>query len=506
VTLPSEYTYRTSGGRQVLALPMAAVSAAGSPLHFRHLTGALMLTVEGSMTLESITVISDKYQLSGSRTLRFDNIGGQEPVATSDLSQRRVTMLFDAVEVNSSIDVILPIAAVGADNHFTVEIEARREGTRYHFSRTQQNGGALAQNMMAYTSTTVIGNSSTTIGKLFAGSGLDEGDPFRIATRNDFLAMVDAINNQWTLPGRSNKYNKYYYKLTDSIDLHDVTINAIDSLAIGRSFNGGGFAIKNLTITSVTELSEARCGLFRYLYNGCAVNNLIMRNITLKHIGASSIPLYISPICADARNCSISNCTVDGVTLDLSGTISNINYGAMVGHVSGNTVTISNCTVKGHVETPTLSNTLHFGGLIGRIENSGAANISQCAVNSQTLSVVSSSQINAGGIIGNMAYGTAATISNTTWSGNMYFNSGSAALNSGGIIGLYNVTGQLNFNSCTLVGEINAYSTHSTNAFLGAFVGKAANPGSFTPPPFPEGFLTLTLNGDPCTKRIGNGT
>lgn len=509
VTLPSEYTYRTAGGQQVLALPMAAVSAAGSPLHFRHLTGALMLTVEGAMTLESITVVSDKYQLSGSRTLRFDNIGGQEPVVTSDASQRRVTMLFDAVEVSSSLDVILPIAAVGSDNHFTIEIEARREGTRYHFRRTQQSGGALAQNVMAYTATTVIGNASTTTGPLFSGSGFDEGDPFRIATPNDFRAMVDAINNDWTLPGSGNRYRQYFYKLTDSLDLQGVTISPIDSLSIGRTFNGGGFAIKNLTITSVTGSSEARCGLFSYLYSGCAMTNLIMRNITLKHVGVSSIPLYISPLCADARNCSISNCTVDGVTLDLSGTISEIQYGAMVGHISGNTITISNCTVKGSVAIPTLSNTLYFGGLIGRIENSGAANISQCRVDNQTVSVVSSSQVNIGGIIGNMPAGTTATVSNITWNGNMSVRntSNSASSHIGGVIGRFvnnNNNGQLTISDCSLSGTISVESNYSI--YLGAYIGRVANPNGSNltlPATFPAS-LVLTLNGSSCDNLIGS--
>ena len=507
ITLPAEYKYKTgAGGKQSLPVPMAAISASNSPLHFRHLTGALWLRIEDNLTLESITVISNKYQLSGSRTLRFADIEGQQPVETLDPAQRRVTMLFDAQQVTSSIDVMIPIAPVGDSNRFTIEIEARREGTRYHFRRTQNTGGALGRNILATTATTVIGNDDfTTIGKLFSGLGTDKGDPFLITCPNDLRVMVDAVNSQWTFPGNNYKYCNCYYELTDSLDMQSITINPMDGLAEGRFFNGKGYSIKNLTIQNVVESSNSFCGLFSHLQGGAEVKNLIMRNTTLIHSGSAN-DLYMSPICAHSGRSSVTRCTVDNVTVCLSGTMSTIHYGSMIGHIDDNiTATITNCTVEGIVVMPTLSNNLHFGGIIGRIEGSGIAAINNCTVTNQTLSVTSSKPLYVGGFIGNMASGTSATISSPRLNGNIYLNSGSAVLNAGGLVGLYNTTGQFNIDgTCTISGEIAAYSTHSTNAFLGAFIGKAASPGGITTPSFPNN-LTLTFNGDTCTKRIGNG-
>lgn len=503
INLPSEYRYKTSGGQQVLPLPMAAVSAAESPLHFRHLTGALMLTVEGNMILESITVISDKYQLSGSRTLRFDNIGGQEPVVSADASQRRVSMLFDALAVTSSVDVLIPIAAVGADNHFTIEIEARREGTRYHFHRTQTTGGALQQNVLAYTATTVIGNDSTTTGPLFSGAG-EPSNPFRISSPSDLRAMVDAVNSGWKVPGAIVKasYSMCRYKLTDSIDMHGSSIVTMDTLYNGGGFDGNGFAIKNLTINSVLASdNKVYCGLFGSVRNGSVVENLILRNITLKHVGNSSVEVYLSPLCASAIMCSVVNCTVSGVTIDVSGTTGYIYYGSVIGGVSNGDVKVMGCTAKMSATVNNLANRFHYGGIIGFVDGTSKDTVISCTVINQNLSAgTSNKQIVAGGIIGKISSVNGATmIQSTTWTGNMLVNSGTSPNYVGGIVGyLVNNSGG-NFlidDSSIPTGTIETVTTGTS--YLAAYIGKTERITNVTvPSDFPDG-LTLICKGVTC--------
>lgn len=504
INLPSEYRYKTSGGQQVLPLPMAAVSAAESPLHFRHLTGALMLTVEGNMILESITVISDKYQLSGSRTLRFDNIGGQEPVVSADVSQRRVSMLFDALAVTSSVDVLIPIAAVGADNHFTIEIEARREGTRYHFHRTQTTGGALQQNVLAYTATTVIGNDSTTTGPLFSGAG-EPSNPFLISSPSDLRAMVDAVNIGWKVPGAIKKtYSMCWYKLTDSIDMQGSSIVTMDTLYNGGCFDGNGYAIKNLTINSVLASdNKVYCGLFGKIRDGSVVKDLILRNITLKHVGNSSNEVYISPLCAMSPNCSIYNCTVSGVTLDITGTTGTIHSGSMVGCVKSGESKIIHCTFSGMINIQSLPGNLYLGGITGRIDENASMLIDSCTVVNQTLDIAFGKTLHIGGLVGAISSSCTLAVANTSWNGNMTINSGTSSYYVGGVVGRCLTNSAKLTVNCDLSGSISTSGT-GLNPYLGAFLGSASGTG-YTLPPFPSG-LTLTKDGSPINKRIGNGS
>ena len=91
VTLPAEYQYATDGVHQILESPMAAYSASGNEVHFKHLTGALTVSVYNNISsyiyVDAITVTSSKYRLGGSWTVDFDNLTGTgTPVATATLS------------------------------------------------------------------------------------------------------------------------------------------------------------------------------------------------------------------------------------------------------------------------------------------------------------------------------------------------------------------------------------------------------------------------------------
>ena len=68
-TAASVYHYRTQRPAQLLELPMAARSSNSNPMEFMHLTGALCVMVKSTaavpLTLQSVTLESDRYRLSG---------------------------------------------------------------------------------------------------------------------------------------------------------------------------------------------------------------------------------------------------------------------------------------------------------------------------------------------------------------------------------------------------------------------------------------------------------
>lgn len=504
VSLPHDYTYRTADGLQVLPMPMAAVSAGSSPLHFRHLTGALMLKISGPLVLESVTVSSDKYQLSGNRTLNFGDIGSQAPIVAANALDRQVTMHFDGTAIDGTLDVILPLAPVGADNVFTVSINARRRGTRYNYRRTQASGGSLGQNVIAYAAIDdIMGGSHTDSTYLFPGTGTLQS-PFQIATPADFLLMVEAFNNQWyPTHQRTKTYDKMYYILTDSLDMQGASIEPLISFDSNITFNGNGYAIKNLVINS----RDARCALFSNIENQAAVENLIMRNTTLRHTSNTNNILYLSPLCAQSGICSITNCIVDGVTLDISGTSGNLYYGGIVACCKNGTTTMNSCSVTGNFSTLNpITKTLQYGGIIGRAEESSTTlNISSCSVNVNNYSITSTNSITFGGILGYMSY-SSAVIDDCSWNGAMTLTSNNAVI-AGGMVGrcIYGSGSGIFLtvnNNCSATGSITANGTGSS--YMGAYVGMANNTSHISiPGTIPDG-LVMTLNGNAVTKTIGN--
>ena len=511
ITLPSEYTYRTSTAGQVLEMPMAAASAAESPLHFKHLTGALQVTVKGDtmpLTIEKIVVSSNLYQLNGNRTLDLGNIGSQTAAPAANEAQKSVAMLFDDVVIGASdsVNVVIPVAPVDSGNIFTITIVTRSRGTRYRYQRTQSRGGALARNVMAYAVATATDAAHVTKENLFQGQGTP-GVPFQLSSAADFHLMLDAFEGDWKLKSGSKRYKECSYKLTDSIDLAGDAISPIGVFTNGQIFDGNGFAIKNFTINSTEESSIYSCALFKTLGGGATITNLVVSDVTLRHTGTTS-KLDLSPLCATPRRCTIQDCTVKNVDFDLSGEISKINYGGIIANLQ-DTTTVSGCRVIGAVDIPEFTGTLCFGGIVGYIVRSESlsssayptALITSCILENIGLTT-SAKTIYAGGFIG-YKMSIATTLSYSSFSGTMTTVSTSATT-AGGLIGRCdnNVsnTAMLYYND-TASGSITA-TTGTGTSRLGRLIGRvvgtsAVNDGSVST-------VTLMLNGTAVNKDIGS--
>ena len=511
ITLPSEYRYRTAGGLQVLEVPMAAASAEESPLHFRHLTGALNIRIQGRnepVILESVTISSDKYQLSGCWPLNFADIAGDTArEATSD-EQKSVSLKFDGTELpaNDSLDVIIPVPSVGSDNHFTVTVKARHEGRRYVYTRSQTGDAdhSLGRNVMGYAKANMAEEEyivrKPVLTLISTGMNL-----FGITSKEDFLFFIEAINNDWDAIN-SVKYKEFNFRLTNTIDLEGVTINPIVNFASGTTFDGDSNAIKNFTITIInTQSSTYQCGLFAS--PKATIKNLILDNVKLQHSG-NATTLQLSPLCTKTSNCTILNCTIGDVEVDAHGTISELYYGGLSALVTTN-LNVSSCTINGNVILPHVSGDLFFGGLISQISapgNIGSQNdfnviISNCTIDNHQLGLNSNGRVYFGGMIG--AQSTAdVSFSNCKWNGivtidaqNTYAGGLSASYSS------YPGT-NLSLSNSNLSGSITA-SVTGHSSYLGRFIGKKSGSGHYTNDTSTS-TIVLTLNGDTINKDIGN--
>lgn len=162
VTLPAYYHYRTDdSGHQLLDLPMAAYSnSTTTPLQFKHLTGALYVTVKNTgatpRTLQSVTVKSNKYALNGMLRVALNTTDLVTSTEGGE-SRRSVTLVFDeevTLDNNDSVRVMIPVRPVGSDNNFTIEVKSYASGQQssYLSSKTQPSGSdhSLARNELGY--------------------------------------------------------------------------------------------------------------------------------------------------------------------------------------------------------------------------------------------------------------------------------------------------------------------------------------------------------------------
>lgn len=162
VNIPSVYVYRTADGRQALDLPMAAYGTSNERLVFRHLTAAVTVQVVNDfgidLSVDSIVVTSNKYQISGSRTITIGNDISVDTLTTATAADRRVVVRFNGgtelkVNSGSTAEVQVPLLPVGRRNKFTVIVathNADDADMQYTFERTQGSGGALLRAQLGY--------------------------------------------------------------------------------------------------------------------------------------------------------------------------------------------------------------------------------------------------------------------------------------------------------------------------------------------------------------------
>jgi len=177
----------------------------------------------------------------------------------------------------------------------------------------------------------------------FGGGTGTSGDPYKISTPKDLVELSAYVNSD---PDKSsdnslkNTYGKYFV-MTNNIDMANVQ----DFVPIGQcinykggrfcgNFDGKGFAIKNLTITTCSNTENV--ALFGYAARA-TISNLTIENAYIS--GESKYPRSVSTFVGMLDTSTMSNCTAINCTLKAN-TSSIIGF---VNHVSGGSV--NNCHV-----------------------------------------------------------------------------------------------------------------------------------------------------------------
>ena len=510
VLLPSAYHYRRDGsGRQLVELPMVARAADGDPLQFRHLTAALCITLSNDRTdsktlvIDSLTVSSNNYLLCGPRSA---DMTGAEPLGAQALGEgtSSVTLFFDRERLElapgDSRKVMVPVAPVGDGNHFTISVATRCQGTRYNYSRTQTTGGALPRNMLAYASMT-LNNTPVNTRAVFEGEG-SLGYPFLIKNTVDLIALTELCDGT-TRPyyPTSITFSGSCYKITNDINMAGISVSPIASYT-GNTFDGNNKTISNLTIVG----NDRYCGLFKTVSTR-TIKNLTFSNVTL--ISTTNLPtqqLCIGALCGEIQGTTISNCNIDGMTVEVSNA-ANVYMGGIAGHSTG-AISLTDCSVSYSQSLTISTNSLEYGGLLGYVEATKGTEptMTRCSVTNTSLSLSSTNgMIEAGGIIGYSTTGQP-TMVNCSWTGELSLNSGTGNMYAGGLVGrlIKGTSGKLLPTNCTVGAAGSSISATSSSAtkYLGAYMG--FNNG--TVPSFSNCTrnVTLTLNGDPVTGDIGS--
>ena len=412
LSFPKIYHYRTDdSGHQLLELPMAACSQSGSQLKFYHLTGALYIKITNTsaydLHLQSITLFSNSYQLSGSRSIDFskfvdtcsDGNRGMLPRTGISGDDKKVTMVFDngylLTAGSDPVYVMLPIMPVDTDNRFSVQIKSYKEGESesYQNSRTQSESGdhSLSRNQLGYVPMDV---DNTETCQVFERSG----NYYLISSPFEFELMVQFVNN--------GSFANKYFRIDEDLDMNGITVFPMHSF--GGILEGYGHTISNLTIQSVNSSENNYCALFD-IYNGGTVANLTLDNLVLKHNGniGSTEYLFLGGIYAkSAVSISISNCSVIFGAINLTGSIEGYLYfGGIIGEASS-TITINNCYVTTDYFSSSTSSMLYWGGLIGRSLNKTTTTINNSSWHGSSMSIDAARRVTLGGFVGYKADGS----------------------------------------------------------------------------------------------------
>lgn len=474
VTFPSYYHYRTDGaGHQILDLPMAARSEGSDPLQFKHLTGALYITITNTasvpLTLQSVTVKSNYYQLSGSRAIDLTTfaISG---VTTGTSDDRKVTVLFDTgytLATDASLKVMLPIMPVESNNRFTIEVKSFEQGEDnvYLYSRTQSGEGdcSLLRNQLGYAPVGIAAEGSAPLLE-------QESGHYVVRTPLEFVRMAQAITSR-VVTGND------VIDILEDMDMTGISLSPIVNVDFTGTIDGHNNTISNLTINSVEENDGFYCAMFEKLNSGLMCD-IVFDNISLNHQRSTSKQIYMAALIGSSENfggsgtLTLRNCTVRLQSVTITEVSGQVNIGGLIASFSGTSnYSISNCQVD-VPEIDIIGRTIYFGGIIG-VANSINPNITSSSViiaQDSEATLTATKNIIAGGLIGGKTGGNFTATNNA------------------------------------VEGRIVATSESGAKRFIGSLIGEYSNQGVSTTTGTITTNFTASLNGNEVTPINNYGT
>ena len=470
IVLPAEYHYRTNAGGQMIDMPLMAASES-STLLFKHITGALMVKLRNdnsfSLSMDRIIVSSDRYALSGTR----DTATANAP-RTGTGNELNVSLCFDRQELTlnsgDSAYVMIPVAAVDSDNHFTITVRSHHEGTRYTAEKTQSSGGSLSSNTLAHATMALDGTQI--VSPLFKKIG----SYYHIHTSEDFKNMVTAINSNWTF--NNIPYSAAYYQIKRNIDMSGVTIEPITGYT-GAYFNGNDSTISNLTIASNNDI----CALFSSISTGTNIQSIKLQGVRLISNGNADTR-KISPLIGHLNNGNrLTDISISVSEVSINGTHNgDIYFGGMVATCS-DSIRLTNCHFIGNV-TLSSNGKLYYGGMLGASTNDNQSRkltIISCS-NAQTnyANLTSTGFLYAGGIVGDSKK-LSNNIGKDTCLINFTLNS-DTRIYAGGLIGILSTSTSdiiLPSGNYVRIAGIISYTGSPSYVYIGTIYGKGRSAG-----------------------------
>ncbi|MBQ8703599.1 MAG: hypothetical protein IJ524_04430 [Bacteroidales bacterium] len=433
LSLPGTYTYREDGsGHHVLDAPMAAYGTpSDGKLFFNHLTAALEVQVKNEATayaivLDSIVVSSDADQLCGPMTVDLTDLATGTRAMPGTGSTRQVVMLFDGsvtVGYNNTKTIQVPIRAASGQN-FTIRVVGHYQATRYIFERSQTgDDNVIGRAQLGYAKALMRdGETGFSTEDRLRAVGTDT---YGIYNLNDLKAFYE-IHHVGSYPNKT-------FKLMADIDASGYSVAPISNFNNG-TLDGNGHTIANLTVIDNTEGEPA---LIKYNCHATVVN-LTLRDITLSTTASGTI--YAGAFFPNMQmnsNYTLSNCHVDGMTVNAPNAGSTCYIGGLIGmcsYSSSYELTLTGCSFSGTFTFHSDQN-VDFGGLVGNYSGLGATHhaITNCTVNTNA-TISSSARLYAGGLVGEMEYSMILTGTNNTVSGTLDA-TGNASSDAGGYVG-----------------------------------------------------------------------
>ena len=306
------------------------------------------------------------------------------------------------------------------------------------------NAGLAAGTYNALFNVTGSNSVSATVNPTFAVTADPPGsatNPFKVGTLAD-LQKVGSGTDGWT--------RSAHYEQTAAIDIGGIpnwTPIGTSGSSFTGTYNGGGFVISNLTITSGSD-----SGLFGYVNAAGAV----IRNVRLGNVNISGTGTNRGGLIGRLEAGTVENCRVTGGSISGSNII-----GGLVGRTDAAGI-IQNSYVSGVNVSATGANAF-AGGIAG--QNSGA--LRNCYTDASVTSAGT-----AGGIAGTNS--TGAMLERTYAIGTVSSTGTSAPTRAGGITG-FNDTGATVQNSVAMNKGVSVNSGSNIGRVAGADSGTLAN-------------------------------
>ncbi len=240
-----------------------------------------------------------------------------------------------------------------------------------------------------------------TLKGFFSGGDGSENYPYQIATADDFKAIATLANA--TAEADGNGYDAtakrtffgstgVHYEQTADIEFNNddplTAIGVYNTNAFQGIYNGGGFKLKNFSITARVDGSA---GLFEYL-DGAKLTGI---NLVNARIEATNTAGLLAGRCIGATK--IENCSLDG------GQLIGRNSVGFIAHLSGNgSIEVKGCSVKDFTIVTAAtgsSDANNQGGIVGWAGN-GNPSIINCSTSGDILFTGTASGTARGGIVG----------------------------------------------------------------------------------------------------------